>query len=77
MTNFRYHIMKDLPSLPHNLRWHIRYKRAWCSLVLQRKTWYGWKTLHKMELNPKGMGIKAAILSAADDIMELGIFGAA
>ena len=68
----REEIFSKLPDLPAGMRWEITYKRAWASLVLQRKNrWGWWKTLRKMDLNPMGMGLEAAILSVADDIMEM------
>lgn len=63
-------IFSKLPNLPAGMRWEIAYKRAWASLTLQRKRWWGWSTIYKTDLNPRGMGIEAAILSAADDIIE-------
>lgn len=60
----------ELPSLPAGMRWKIKHKRAWAFLALQKETWWGWKTVRTMSLNPSGMSFKAAVASCAYDILD-------
>jgi hypothetical protein len=58
------------PALPAGYRWGVAYKRSWTFLTLQRKRWYGWRTIQQTSLKPAGMGIGHAIASAGEDLKE-------
>lgn len=59
-----------LPQLPAGFRWHKKQKRAWTFLTLQKRKWWGWKTIKTTSLNPLGLGLAFAMNSAAGDLME-------
>lgn len=63
-------LIEILPSIPAHLRWERSNKRAWQYLCLQEKAWWGWKTVARRELDPRGLGMHYALRTAAEDILE-------
>lgn len=60
----------ELPELPQGMRWKVTHRRDNSVLELQRAIWCGWKTLQKCSVNPVGMGILNALVSASFDLLD-------
>jgi hypothetical protein len=63
-------LIEILPSIPATHRWERSNKRTWQFLSLQVKTWYGWKTVSRRALDPRGLGMHYALRTAAEEILE-------